>query len=441
LNGPKLLFGVVLFWLGAASVQAESPARFVYTQAVRFDATCADRFAQGANLFLVSEGRSTPLVPAFAASADASISFDGLRVLFSGKQKAGDAWQIWEIALNSRQPHRMTSFRDDAITPFYAGTDRVVYARRTPAGFQVETLILGTGITTRLTYAPGDHLVTDVLRDGRILYEGPHPGAGKGRDLFAVYDDGSGVESIRCDHGRDRHAGAELASGDIVFETEGKLARFTSARAGQLDFPTAAGEFAGRVAELTPGELLAAFRPKGTQGFALFRWRPGQGAPAKVWAAQGAAAVQPVMVRAHAVPKKHPSALGDREGANLLCLNVYTSKLRMGAGSVASVRVWALQDADKAVALGEAPVESDGSFYVQVPSERAIRFELLDRAGKAVAAEKGWFWARRGEQRVCVGCHAGPERAPDNAVPAVLLRTTEPVRMTMAVHTAKGGSR
>jgi hypothetical protein len=74
-------------------------------------------------------------------------------------------------------------------------------------------------------------------------------------------------------------------------------------------------------------------------------------------------------------------------------------------------------------------VEADGSFYVQAPSETPLRFELLDSAGKTVAAEKGWFWARKGEQRVCVGCHAGPERAPENLVPQVLLHTQKPVLM------------
>ena len=424
---------------GAASGWAATPAPFLYAQTARYDSYCADRFPQGAALYLVSDGRGRPLVPAFAASADAAVSFDGLRVLFAGKQKAGDPWQIWEIALAGNGPHRITSFREDTVAPFYL-TDRIVYARRTPAGFQLETLVVGTGITNRLTYGPGDHLPTAVLRDGRILFEAPHPGAAGGRDLYAVYDDGSGVESIRCDHGRDRHAGVETSSGDLVFETAGRLARFTSARAGQLDLPAISGEFAGPAAEAAPGELLTAFRPGAAERFALFGWRPGQSAPTKVWQAEGALAVQPVTVRAHAVPKKHPSALGDREGANLLCLNAYTSKLRIASGSAATARVWALDETNRAVALGEAPVESDGSFYVQVPSERAIRFELLDRAGKSVAAEKGWFWARRGEQRVCVGCHAGPERAPDNAVPAVLLRTTDPVRMALPVHTAKGGS-
>jgi hypothetical protein len=141
--------------------------------------------------------------------------------------------------------------------------------------------------------------------------------------------------------------------------------------------------------------------------------------------------VQPVLVQSRPVPKRHPSALGDRQGANLLCLNVYTSKLPIVEGSIARVRVWARNEDGSPLKLGEAPVEKDGSFFVNPPSETAIRFELLDRSGKVTAAEKSWFWARRGEQRVCVGCHAGPERSPENAVPEVLLRSTDPVKLTV----------
>jgi hypothetical protein len=89
--------------------------------------------------------------------------------------------------------------------------------------------------------------------------------------------------------------------------------------------------------------------------------------------------------------------------------------------------VWALD-----VPLGVAPVEADGSFFLQLPSERPLRFELLDGAGKTLRASKAWYWMRKGEQRVCVGCHAGPERAPDNVVPEALRRTQTPVRLGVA---------
>jgi hypothetical protein len=82
------------------------------------------------------------------------------------------------------------------------------------------------------------------------------------------------------------------------------------------------------------------------------------------------------------------------------------------------------------MAAGAAPVEADGSFFVSVPVDCPIRFALLDRGGAVLRQEQGWFWIRGGEQRYCVGCHAGPERASENRVPAVLMRTNTPVDLT-----------
>jgi hypothetical protein len=74
-------------------------------------------------------------------------------------------------------------------------------------------------------------------------------------------------------------------------------------------------------------------------------------------------------------------------------------------------------------------MERDGSFYIQVPADRPIRLELVDAAGHVVQAEHNWFWMRPSEQRICVGCHAGPERAPENKVPDILLKTIVPLKM------------
>jgi hypothetical protein len=86
--------------------------------------------------------------------------------------------------------------------------------------------------------------------------------------------------------------------------------------------------------------------------------------------------------------------------------------------------------AGHAIEMETAPVEQDGSFFVKVPGDKPIRFALLDDKGTVLRQEHGWFWARGGEQRICVGCHTGPERAAENRVPAVLLRTTTPVDLT-----------
>ena len=419
--GPLLRFGWT-FFLIACGLHGVT---ILYTETSRYDAGAArsggERFPNGAAIQVLSAGRRHALASRFAVTADATVSFDGQRVVFAARPKASDPWQIREMALAGGDARCIVCGPADAITPFYLPGDRIVYSLRTPTGFQLATVALDGGAGLQLTYGTGNRVAADVLRDGRVLFEWDH-------DLYTVYSDGSGVESYRCDHGPDRRGGRQVSSGDIVFETNGRLARFTSARAVQLPLTLPKGEYTGAVAEISPTTWILSYRPDSNGPRGLYLWGLDETPPRKVFAS-ALEAVQPVLVQARPVPKRHPSALGDREGANLLCLNVYTSKLKIPPGEIARVRVWALPDGGTPVVLGEAPVEKDGSFFVNPPSETAIRFELLDRSGKIAAAEKNWFWARRGEQRVCVGCHAGPERAPENAVPEVLLRSSDPVKL------------
>ena len=423
----------ILTLLDLAVGTAALSSTLLYTEAPQYDPQAmlrgVERFPAGAVVKVLAGGASRVLAPSLADSADAAISPDNRNVLIAARGKAGQPWQIWEVPLEGGPPRQVTFGAEDCIRPFYAAEGKFVYARKTARGFQIEIAPLAGGSALRLTYLPGDFLPDALLRDGRVLFEAAFPVApATVRDLYTVYTDGSGVETRRCDHGPDRHSAAELASGDTIFQTGTGLARFTSARAGQLELTLPQGQYVGPVAETAAGEWLAAYRAGGADAYWICRFRPLVAAPPiKV---VGPNAWQPVPVRVRPAPPYHPSSLGDREGANLLCLNAYTSKTQqIPKGSVAEVRVWSMNERGAAVALGKAPVETDGSFYVQTPSEAPLRFELLDRAGKTVAAEKGWFWARKGEQRVCVGCHAGPERAPENLAPQVLLRTQKPVPM------------
>jgi hypothetical protein len=142
--------------------------------------------------------------------------------------------------------------------------------------------------------------------------------------------------------------------------------------------------------------------------------------------------VQPVLLASRVTPNRHPSGLHDWVNANLLCLNAYTSKYPFTPGSIRSARLYTRDASGDPKLLGTAPVETDGSFFLHVPTEQPLQIELLDSAGKTLKRESGFFWMRRGEQRVCVGCHAGPEAAPENAVPMTLLKSTTPADMTGA---------
>jgi hypothetical protein len=273
----------------------------------------------------------------------------------------------------------------------------------------------------------------DVLADGRILFEAGFPlGTGSTPELYLVYADGSGVESYRCDHGRARWGGKHVASGDVVFTHGASLARFTSPLAHETPINAPRSEYAGAIAETASGAWLMSARTGVGAHFAIKLWKPGSVTMQTVLAEDGEDLVDPVLVAPRTTPKRHPSGLHSWDYANLLALDARQSREGDLKVAPASVRIETLDAQDHALVMGTAPVEADGSFFVKAPADKPIRFALLDEKGAVLRQEHGWFWIRRGEQRICVGCHTGPERTSENRVPAVLLRTTTPVDLSGA---------
>lgn len=403
-----------------------------------------ERFPDGAQLLIVRDGKAEPLVVGFAASADASVSFDAKTVLFSGKKTSGDVWQIWELTLADHSVRPVTSGTKDAVRPLYLPGRRLVFARREVYGFQLVTAGLDGKDELALTYTRASALAEDVLADGRILFEAGFPlGSGDTPELFLVYSDGSGVESYRCDHGAARWGGRQLRSGDVVFTHGASLARFTSPLAHEERVSVPGKENAGGVVEMPSGAWLMSVRASAAAPFALKEWRPGSAATAMttVLARTGENLVEPVLLAARERPRQHPSGLHDWGYANLLALDARLSRDGAMKAVPAQIRLETMDAAGRAVAMGSSQVEADGSFFVKTPADQPIRFVLLDDNGAAIRQEHGWFWMRRGEQRICVGCHTGPERASENDVPSVLLRSTNPTDLTGTPAVADKGGR
>lgn len=444
----SVVFLALALLISLAGVKAAAPKHslepvLVYTSAPHYDALAwlqgRERFPSGAKLMLRNGSSSHALIPEFFETADPNISFDGSKVIFAGKKSSSAQWQIWEMALPKGEPKRVTSCDGECVRPFYLPEDRIVYAHKIDGRFQLEATAITGGDTVRLTSVPGSALATDVLRDGRILFEASFPlGDGTTPEMYTVYPDGSGVEAYRCDHGNPRHSGKQMASGDIVFIQDDGVARFTSALAHEVELKTPSGEFAGDMIETPDGNRIDSWHAKTNASLELVEWNLAANTTKPLVAEAGADLVQPQTVSKRTVPNRFPSALHDWSGANLLCLNTYTSKLKIPSGSVESVRLYTLAEG-KPLVLGTAHVETDGSFFLHVPSDQPLQIELLDKSGNTVQREHGWFWMRRGEQRFCVGCHAGPERAPENAIPQVLEKSTDPVDMTTKLSAQKGG--
>jgi hypothetical protein len=275
-----------------------------------------------------------------------------------------------------------------------------------------------------------------VLADGRILFEAGFPlGSGSTPELYLVYADGSGVESYRCDHGRARWGGTQLASGDVVFTHGDSLARFTSPLAHEVKIDAPRAEYAGAMAETAQGNWLVSARAGPGARFALELWKTGAAALETVFAATGKDIVEPVLLAPRTAPRRHPSGLHPWDYANMLALDARLSREGDLKKAPTSVRLETMTTGGKTMVTGAAAVEADGSFLVKVPADQPIRFALLDEKGAVLRREHGWFWIRRGEQRICVGCHTGPERSSENRVPDVLLRTTTAVDLTGAART------
>ena len=122
---------------------------------------------------------------------------------------------------------------------------------------------------------PASAIPADVLADGRILFEAGFPlGSGSTPEMYLVYSDGSGVESYRCDHGRARWGGRQLASGDVVFTHGASLARFTSPLAHEAPIVAPRAEYAGAIAETASGDWLVSARTGAGAHYALKLWKP-----------------------------------------------------------------------------------------------------------------------------------------------------------------------
>ena len=186
---------------------------------------------------------------------------------FSRESRAGRTPGDLGDSAGRRQPAEARIFAGRLHSAAVPSGRKIVYARRTAAGYQLEIASLAGGKSDRITYAAGNVLPDEVLADGRIVFETSHPGiSGPVRELYTVYSDGSGVEAYRCDHGRDRHDARQITSRDLIFVSGTGLAKFTPALAHDVGLAAPPSDFSGGLAEGSGGVWLVSARARALQG-------------------------------------------------------------------------------------------------------------------------------------------------------------------------------
>ena len=452
-----------------ASSRISSQPAIVFVQAPVV-AAGETRFPQGSRLVRLAAGAKPPsilnLTPEFFAAADPQVSFDGARVLFAAQQRAGQRWQIWEMNADGSGKRQVTHLSADCLRPAYLAREAIAFTHSSAENgrpiSQVYVSQLDGSEAHAITFGPGNFQLETVLKDGRLLVSGASPlvpGAEDSVELYTLRHDGTGLASFRCDHRAPAGRGqaTELDDGSIVFV---KAARAPHSVGGELAAirrgalhnsalsPLATVSWSPRRFEAD--KLLVARKTLAPGGnperFDLYAFDFATGQFGElIYRDARLSSVQAVPVAAHPVPRWYWSTLNPSAGAGyFVCLDAQLSlDVRKGRIStpVARVRVLTLDPAtNQAHSLGEAAVEKDGSFYIAVPPDRPVRFELLDANGAVIRAQQSWIWSRPGEERGCVGCHENKAIAPENRWPLALKRLDTPTPLGLGA-TVQAGQR
>jgi hypothetical protein len=424
------------------------------------------RFPEGSCLVRFEPGSSThpitDLTPDFFAAADPQVSPDATKVLFSALQSAGALWQVWEMDADGSNQRQITHCSGPCLKPAFLPRDRIVYTVFSGTGHQQTSALYvsderGAG-GHPITFGPGNFEVETVLQDGRILVSASSPltarGNGRGaRTLYTIHPDGTELTVFR----QDAHPGAvqsraqELSDGTVLFverrnivgrDGDGELAWIRPA-AMHNSLITPGPSVYWSAHELDGRTLVVSKKRSGSPAsngrFDLYAFNLAKRTVGPlIYRDLNFSSVEAVPLEQRPAPRHYWSILHpESKTGRVICLNAYLSADAPGGRlgeQIARVRVLALEpDHAGGGVLGEAPVESDGSFYILVPADRPIRFELLDAKGMVIRAQRSWIWARPGEDAGCLGCHEDKALTPENHWPLALKRLDTPFALGVSV--------
>jgi len=441
---------------GIVFVQARTVVPGVWTQ----------RFPKGSRLVRFDPEASTRhvtnLTPGFFAAADPQVSSDAAKILFSAQQRPGSFWQIWEMNADGSNQRQVSHCSGDCLKPAFLPGSRIVYTAFSGTGRRhASTLCVsdenGAG-PHAITFGPGNFEVETVLQDGRILVSAASPltagGNGRGaRTLYTLHPDGTELTVFR----EDGHSGVaesraeELSDGSVIFverpnvvrqDGDGDLAWIRPAETHNSLLTPGQPEY-WSAHELDGGTLVVSRKRSGPDAsdnrFDLYAFNLAKRAVGPlIYRDPNFSSVEAIPLEQRPAPKRYWSILHpDSKTGRVLCLNASLSadvpSGRLGQ-RIARVRVLMLEPNHAGeAALGEAPVEADGSFYILVPADQAIRFELLDAKGIVIHAQRSWVWARPGEDAGCLGCHENKALTPENHWPLALKRMDTPIPLGVTV--------
>jgi hypothetical protein len=373
----------------------------------------------------------------FFSAISPDISYDGYDMLFAGRHKSEDSWEIYEMNLKNRQVRKVTSLAEDCLYPSYLPTGEIVFSRLNENDSLKSSSALYTckkdgSDLKRITFNPDSYSYSTVLKDGRILSlvsETPESinSTTAHQHLSTSYmvmkPDGTKSE-LFYNGGIPRGKAFETTAGTLVFIESSANDSVRNISSINYNDPLSThnnltaglqGDFVA-VFPLTSEKVLVSYNPsKSSQNglYALDQKAKVVGKP--IYASNEYTISDITFVTKHTRPRKLPSEVdASIKTGMLLCQNVNEWRLNYeNHPQIAeSIEVLGLNSS-----LGLVPVEKDGSFFLKVKADTPFKIRMLDSKGNVLEHNCNWIWLRPNERRGCVGCHEDPAEVPENKVP------------------------
>lgn len=404
--------------------------------------------------------------------AEPEISWDGKQVIFSHRGQDDPWWQVYRINVDGTELTQLTKGPYHHVGANFLPDGRIICAtsrsgiRDEYHGYPCTVLCAmnadGSDMRPIATNIGRDNEPA-VLNDGRIVFSRLEVFYSRNKTeltLHAMHPDGTqdvvlyGPERRaywrNLDHGPKSPADGQEAplthrvtrptqpqampdGRHIVVSTQGGLVLIGSKRTEETHITPDFKEWAYTTPfPLPDGTILCAATPKVEErqkvDLALYLFDPATAKRQLVYNDPALAdfEARPIITRRQ--PRLQPSTKSnDPYSGRFLCSSVFATQeaevlergrfVRLIEGVPVIARhsthtnpweVWKNHGGTFARVLGTAPLAPDGSFFVEVPADRLMHFQVLDSDRRVVGNQLTWIYPRAGEAKSCVGCHENP---------------------------------
>lgn len=399
------------------------------------------------------DGSTKALSDDLFAARDPEVSFDGARILFSGKETAEDRWAIYEMLADGSGRRRVIASDGDCRHPRYLSTLYTIVSDKpwyqivfvgegingSVAGANLYSCKLDGSELERLTYNLGRNSAPFLMPDGRVLFGVDHPGK-DGGSIFGLNIDGTDYATFLGEQGKALNRMPSATNRGLVVFVESD--QFMEDGGGTLAAVSVRRPLHSYRSITEPGEGIFHSPAPGPAGAVLVSRRSTGGGdtygvvlldPSSrklrvVFDDRDYHDLQAQQIVARPEPDGRSSVVTAKDPhGELYCLNVAQSDdesitravknkkaktIRVYEGKATGLDETGLPIVEGHV-LGEVPLAADGSFNLKVPANTPLQIHLVDDGGKTLG-NCGWIWSRNHEPRGCIGCHEDGELTPEN---------------------------